>query len=284
MVVLREYDAQEGYYSRIHDRYMAYWAAAGPKFRTLESSMANLSLPQDEGLALDVGAPKLAKAWLGKKSTPTTPQCSNISDLKAELDILMLSMRKLREGIVAASRTDDFAVTVYIFCIRAAVLAKHMESYVPALLHLLHVMHVVRPLIKTTLDEFVAYLVLHLACRQRDLAGAYAARHSFGLHDASIDAMLFALVHENYHVFWRIRDSVDGYKACLMEHAEEFMREQALKSMARSYFSVELSFLRECVRLDWDELKLRHAVGWELEGGRVIIRKPRSNPGPLLIV
>ena len=193
-----------------------------------------------------------------------------------DLSTITMAMRKLREGIVASNRVDNFSIQAYIFCIRLSILVKHMESYHPAILHLLKRMHTVLPLSKADLQEFVGYLVLDLACRQNDLAAAYVVRQEYRLHDAKVDAILQSLAHDNYFMFWRVRRSVDGYKAKLMEFAEEGMRKLALKCLGRSYFSIDLPSLEEYTNSSWSSLTKVHGVGWQLEGTKVIIRKPKT--------
>jgi hypothetical protein len=193
-----------------------------------------------------------------------------------DLAILMMAMRKLREGIVASKRVDDFSIQAYIFCIRLSILVKHMESYHPAILHLLKKMHTVQPLTNTELSEFVGYLVLDLACRQKDLAQAYLVRHDYGLRDPKVDAVLRALAHDNYFLFWRVKRSVDGHKAKLLEFAEEEMKRQTLKCLGRSYLSIDLSSLEQYTSSSWTSLTKDFEVGWQLEGTKVIIRKPKG--------
>lgn len=204
----------------------------------------------------------------------TTIELDAIS--QKELSVLILAMRKLREGIVASSRIDLFSIQAYIFCIRFGILAKHMESYHPALLHVLRKMHPAKPLASTDLQELVSYLVLDLSCRQKDPAQAFAIRHQYKLHDPKIDAVLRSLSHGNFISFWRVKRSVDGYRAKLMEFAEEDMREQALKSLGRSYLSIELAFLEKATGTSWQDLIKEHNIGWQLEGSKLIIRKPKT--------
>lgn len=193
-----------------------------------------------------------------------------------DFSILMMGMRKLREGIVASNRVDDFSIQAYTFCIRLSILVKNMESYQPAILHLLKKMHPVHPLTNTALNEFVGYLVLDLACRQNDLAQAYLVRHRFGLRDSKVDAVLRALAHDNYCLFWKVKRSVDGHKAKLMEFVEEEMRDQTLKCLGRSYLSIDLPSLEQYTNSSWASLMKDHKVGWELEGAKVVIRKPKT--------
>ena len=134
------------------------------------------------------------------KSSPSQPpppptDNANLEASQKDLSTLMMAMRKLREGIVAANRIDEFSIQAYIFCIRLSILVKQMESYHPAILHLLKKMHPVLPLTATELQEFVGYLVLDLACRQNELAQAYSVRQHYRLQDSKVDAVLRALAH-----------------------------------------------------------------------------------------
>ncbi len=235
---------------------------------------------------------RMAHMEISKESTPenhrlvTAPTTPTISmDTMAanadvsgqrDLNVLIMAMRKLREGIVASKRVDDFSIQAYIFCIRLSVLVKHMESYHPAILHLLRKMHAIQALTKTELQEFVGYLVLDLACRQNDLSQAYSVRHEYRLHDSKVDAMLRALTHDDYYLFWRVKRSVDGHKAKLIEFAEDIMKRQALKCLGRSYLSIDLATLEEITNTPWPLLVKEHGVGWQLEGTKVIIRKPKA--------
>lgn len=222
-----------------------------------------------------------AKGQQRPQTAPSSASSSKIS-LNISLDApsqkalatLMMAMRKLREGIVASNRVDDFSIQAYIFCIRLSILVKHMESYHPAILHLLKKMHTVQALASTELHEFVGYLVLDLACRQHDLAQAYLVRHQYRLHDPKVDAVLQALAHDNYFLYWRVKRSVDGHKAKLMEFAEEHIKRQTLKCLGRSYLSIDLPSLEQYTDSSWTSLVEQYDVGWLLDGPKVIIRKP----------
>lgn len=209
-------------------------------------------------------------------TNPTTPANIILDAWEKDLPILMMAMRKLREGIVASKRVDEFSIQAYIFCIRLSILVKHMESYHPAILHLLNKMHSIFPLTSTELQEFVGYLVLDLACRQNELAQAYSIRHRYGLHDPKVDAVLRALAHDNYFLFWRVKRSVDGHKAKIMEFAEDEMKKQTLKCLGRSYLNIDLPALELYTNTSWALLTNDYSVGWQLEGTKVIIRKPKG--------
>jgi CSN8/PSMD8/EIF3K family len=268
---LLDFKTQERYYTKIVDRYMSFCSKAGRGDELLRR-LASLTL-DGQGKGEPLRDP--ATATTMSDSVKDTDE-TNETQYQKDLSVLIMSMRKLREGIVASHRVDEFSIQAYLFCIRLSILVKHMESYHPALLYLLRHMHKVRPLTKIDLQEFVGYLVLDLACRQQDLAQAYAVRIHYSLRDSKVDAVLSALVHDNYHLFWKVKRSVDGHKAKLMEFIESSIRIQALKCLGRTYFSIDTEFLQEVTNTSWPQLVTEHKVGWELDGEKVIIRKPKS--------
>ncbi|TVY84243.1 hypothetical protein LSUE1_G002930 [Lachnellula suecica] len=268
---LLDHKAQERYYTKIVERYMAFCSDAGRGDELLRR-LAQLEISQENGRSAQAQRPALQNATETAKIVDTNIDISGQKDLA----ILMMAMRKLREGIVASNRVDDFSIQAYIFCIRLSILVKQMESYHPAILHLLKKMHPVHPLAKTELNEFVGYLVLDLACRQNELAEAYSVRLHWGLQDAKVDAVLRSLAHDNYFLFWKVKKSVDGYKAKLMEFSEEGMRRQTLKCLGRGYLAIDLPSLEQYTSADWSSLTKDYAVGWQLESTKVIIRKPKT--------
>lgn len=282
---LLNFKTQENYYTKIVDRYMSFCSDAGRSDELLRR-MSQLSVQSGgatqapakplKGLASSIYASPGTKSTNALSQLPSVPKKLVEYDSAKDLSLLTMSMRKLREGIVASKRIDEFSTQAYIFCIRLSILIKHMESYHPALLHLLHRMHTVRPLSRLDLQEFAGYLVLDLACRQQDLAQAHVVRIRYGVKDTKILAVLDALAHDNYYVFWQVKRSVDGHKAKLMEYAEEAIRLHALKCLGRSYFTVSLRFLEQVTGSTWDTLVKENRVGWELKGGEVIIRKPKT--------
>ncbi|RDL42168.1 Uncharacterized protein BP5553_02147 [Venustampulla echinocandica] len=268
---LLDHKAQERYYTKIIDRYMSFCSDAGRSDELLRR-LARMDISRDDSRN---ETPQTAVPNTADLSIKTIPSEIGPAGQK-DLSMLMMAMRKLREGIVASKRVDDFSIQAYIFCIRLSILLKEMESYHPAILHLLKRMHAVQPLTKTELHEFVGYLVLDLACRQNDLAGAYAVKHKWGLKDSKVDVVLHALTHDNYFLFWQAKRNVDGHKAKLMEFAEDGMRRQTLKCLGRSYLSIDLPSLEAIANSPWPSLTKDCGVGWQLDGATVIIRKPKT--------
>jgi len=209
-----------------------------------------------------------------KEARESLPETN--TDTPAELGIIMMATRKLREGIFASRRVDAFAQRAYIFIIRAAILTKNMESYYPAMLHLLNRIHPAQPLSAADLHEFVGYYILDLACRQGDHASAYAVRKQYGFKDRRIEMVMGALVHDNWCVFWRMRRAVDGYQKRLMEWAEDALRVHALKCLGRTYLTVEKAYVERVTERSWDSLKKENNVGWELAGNKVVVRRVKG--------
>lgn len=268
-VRLLDFKNQERYYTKIVDRYMGFCSRAGRGDELLRQ-LGSLRIG-DDGATSDKVATLDAMALEADIQPSFTSSAS-----QDDLTILIMAMRKLREGIVASKRIDDFSIQAYIFCIRLSILVKHMESYQPALLHLLNRMHPAHSLSSIDLQEFAGYLVLDLACRRQDYAQAYFMKNKYDVRDSKVDAVLSAMVHDDYQKFWKVKNSVGGYKAKLMEFAETTIRMQALKCLGRTYFSVDLAFLEYVTDAKWQALTKQHGVGWELEGQKVVIRRPKG--------
>jgi hypothetical protein len=257
---LLDYKTQERFYEKIVERYKVFCSSA-VRGDELHRRLAQLDLSKEN-------------------ENEVIPKASDLPNSKAdvsnELDAITMGMRKLREGIVASKRVDDFSIQAYIFCIRLSILLKHWESYHPAMRHLLQVMHPVHPLSNTELQEFAGYQVLDFACRQRDLARAFSVKLQLGLRDTTVDSLLRAIAHDNYFLFWRIKRGVDGHKAKIMEFAEDEMKLHALKSIGKTYLTIDLASLEQLTDTPWASLAKNYGVGWQLEGTKVVIRKPKA--------
>ncbi|KAI1086580.1 hypothetical protein F5B19DRAFT_130048 [Rostrohypoxylon terebratum] len=269
---LLDFKTQERYYTKIVERYMTFCSDAGERDELLRrfASLDLSSSSNDENPSTN-SATGTIQLIPNLHSIPATIS----SNTKALSDVLS-ALRKLREGIVASKRVDDFAIQVYLFCIRLSVLVKHPESYHPAILHLLRRIQPLHSMTSVEISEVVGYLVLDTACRRNNLAEAFAARHKYQLRDAKVDAVLDALAHDNYMEFNRLKRRVDGHKAKLLEYAEEGMRKHLLKCFGRAYLSVDLNFLEVCAGSKWANLTTDDGVGWELDGGKVVIRKVKG--------
>ncbi|KAI0536484.1 hypothetical protein GGR58DRAFT_392909 [Xylaria digitata] len=259
---LLDFKTQERYYTKIVDRYMTFCSDAGERDELLRRFASHSSSPTNNTPSRPV--PRNAK--------PSNPKQD---DSKALSDVLS-ALRKLREGIVASKRTDDFAIQAYLFCIRLSILVKHPESYHPAILHLLRRIQPVHSMTTVELNEVTSYLVLDTACRRNNLGEAFALRHRYCLKDSKVNAVLDALTHDNYVEFKRLRQRVDGHRAKLLEYAEEPVRKHLLKCFSRTYLSVDLSFLETCADSSWARLTAEDGVGWELDGSKVVIRKVKA--------
>ena len=186
--------------------------------------------------------------------------------------MILMAMRKLREAIVASARKDTFALRAYAFIIRATILISHMESYHPALLHLLRNIHPVTPLNASEHHEFVGFYILDLSCRQDDLATAYKVVCCYNYKNVRVGAVLKALVHGNWYAFWKVKSLMSGYQQRLLEYGEEGMRQRALDCFGKSYLSVDRIFLERSTQRRWEELE-KSNMKWQLEADVVTIRQ-----------
>ncbi|KAI1128280.1 hypothetical protein F5Y10DRAFT_178888 [Nemania abortiva] len=265
---LLDFKTQERYYTKIVERYMTFCSDAGERDELLRR-FASLNLSSTNAASGQFGAKN------AKPPTPNSTPGPRQGDSNALPDVLS-ALRKLREGIVASKRADDFAIQAYLFCIRLSVLVKHPESYHPAILHLLRRIQPVRSMTTVELNEVTSYLVLDTACRRNNLGEAFALRHRYRLKDSKVDAVLDALTHDNYVEFKRLKQRVDGHRAKLLEYAEDAMRKHLLKCFGRTYLSVDLTFLESSANSSWPRLTAEDGVGWELDGGKVVIRKVKA--------
>lgn len=259
---LLNFRTQEIYFPRVLERYNLVKSTNG-----LNDALASLSLSRNSSETLRTSN-AMAK---GVKSSKGRDRLSD-SNSNGMTTILM-AMRKLREAIVASARRDTFALKVYIFIVRSTILMGHMESYHPALLHLLHTIHPVVPLAESEYHEFLGYYILDLACRQNDLAAAYHVKCCYIYKDARIEAILRALVHGNWYIFWILEGRVEAHQRRLMQWAEEGMRVHTLNCLGKSYLSVDKIYLENAARHPWEELREKHDLKWQLNEDIITIRK-----------
>ena len=255
---LLDFRTQENYYSKLVQRYEDFWAGSG---KSLNDALASLSL---DGATLDGYSHVKSSASNGPNSE------------SKELSTILMAMRKIREAIVSSARKDTFAMQAYVFIIRATILAKHMESYHPALLHLLHTIHPVTPLATVEYNEFVGYYILDLACRQKDLAAAYHVKSRSKYKDGQVEAVVKALVHGDWCTFWNKETLVTSHQKRLMEWAQDEMRSRALGCLCKGYLSVDKNYLEKAIHWRWEQLVEENNIGWQLEGDVVIIRRIRG--------
>ena len=252
---LLDFRTQEDYYSKVVQRYEDFWAGSG---KSLNDALASLSL---DGASLN-----------GYSHVKSSVSDGSNSDSK-ELSTILMAMRKIREAVVSSARMDTFALQAYVFIIRATILAKHMESYHPALLHLLHTIHPVTPLTTVEYKEFVGYYILDLACRQNDLAAAYRVKSCYKYKGNQVETVVKALVHGDWCTFWKIESLVTSHQKRLMEWTRDEMRLRALGCLAKGYLSVDKKYLEKAIHWRWEELLEKKNIGWQLEGDVVIIKR-----------
>ncbi len=184
---------------------------------------------------------------------------------------------------MASGRMDKFVVDVYKFQIRAAILMQQVETYNPALLHLLYTMHPVTPLSNLERQEFAAYHMLHLAGYGEEYGQALVVKREFRVTDPRSLQALDAMIHSNYWSYRAARNRVDQYVGRLMDYAEHRIRKLMLKCIGAAYFTVDLAYLEIVAGMSWKRLQEEYEVGWELneDTNVVTVRRPRSKQAPL---
>ena len=187
-----------------------------------------------------------------------------------------MAMRKLREGLVASARVDEFAVDAYMFIIRTAISWQSFEAYQPALLHLLHRLHPKHPLSEPDLAEFASYRVLDLACRLSELGQAYVVRHEWQLKDAVVDRLLAALVRGDCRAFWNCRNDATSLQTCLIALAEPRVSQDAAQCLAKAYFTADRGYVESCIGMTPEEFLQMQSVGWSVDGEKITLRQHRG--------
>lgn len=207
-----------------------------------------------------------------------------------ELSTILLSLRKLREALLATASTTpvSFSQRVHMFSIRISILAQHPPSYFPSLRYLLDKLHSPsHPLPESELKEFFLYLILDYACRQSDMVAAFElrsrARSKYAIRSQTIDSVLAALMHDNWVVFWRVLKGVDSYIRAVMNWAADRVRRHALKAVGSAYLNVDVAWVIEGCTGDrdswsWEKLVEVERLGWQKEDDKIIIRRPRRRP------
>ncbi|EGX54237.1 hypothetical protein AOL_s00004g270 [Orbilia oligospora ATCC 24927] len=266
---LADYSNQESFFHTIQTRYLTH-IGSFPSVPALDEQLAALSIASNN-------------TYTPPSSTSTSQASTPKPDLTTLQNILM-DMRKLREGLLASNRQDDFAKSAYLFIVRAAILMSHPESYFPSIRHLLYVLHKQNPLSNPEINELAGYLMLHLACSTNSYHDAYEVRKTFRVRDHRVDMAIKALVAGDYWLFWSTKKSVDGYKSKIMDRAVKDVRKHALKCVGSAYHTVDIEFLEGCTGREWEVLKEEFTIAWEEDAGKIVIRKRPDAKGKTLSV
>lgn len=289
---------QETYYHKITARYMQFCTQNS---KNLHEAFTSLSLndstpapaPQAQNLSSSRWAVPSARpttAGYGSKNA-TTSKASNVNasvspEPAEELSVILTALRKLREAILATSAnapSPAFSQRVHVFNIRLAILALHPESYHASLRYLLTSLHSqAHPLPVSELREMTAYLILDTALRVGNLIGAHAirvrAKERWRFRDRDVDLILKAAVSNNWPLFWRIRNRVDGYIRAIMHWKVEALRMTVLKAIGRSYMQCDVDWILQSTtggEMSWEDLVKKEDIGWLRDGNTAIIRKPK---------
>ncbi|KAJ5793559.1 hypothetical protein N7457_000158 [Penicillium paradoxum] len=276
---LLNHKIQTEYFDRIVDRYMRFCAHHS---KDLDAALASLPTSPSNDATSNPPA--------SRSPLRLNPAQKDIPPPSTELSTLLLSLRKLREAVLATAATTpaEFSQRVHVFSIRLSILAHHPPSYFPSLRYLLDRLHSTsHPLPDSEAQELVSYLILDYACRQGDMLAAYELRararkeHSF--QSQTVDKVLAALMHDNWVLFWQLHNSVDSHMRAVMNWAADRVRRHALKAVGSSYLSVHISWILGGCTGDeqswtWEKLVEKEKLRWDREGDKIIIKRPRQSP------
>ncbi|RAK99736.1 uncharacterized protein BO80DRAFT_113402 [Aspergillus ibericus CBS 121593] len=275
---LLDHKVQKDYFDKIVTQYMEFCAR---HFKDLDAAL--MSLPKSASSDATSNPPVSFPSPTNKPTGDGSPPPST------ELSTILLSLRKLREAVLATGSTIpiSFSQQVHILSIQIAIQARHPPSYFPSFRYTLEKLHTPScPLPDSDLNDLISYWILDYACRQEDMVAAYqlrsCARKRYGFQSSIIDRVLNALAHDNWVVFWQIRNGVDSRVRAVMNWAEDRVRRHALKAVGKAYLSTDARWITEgCTGTrswTWENLVEAENLGWEKEGNRIIIRKPKQKP------
>ncbi|KAE8382544.1 hypothetical protein BDV26DRAFT_288347 [Aspergillus bertholletiae] len=278
---LLDHKAQNDYFSKIVERYMAFCA-----HHSEDLDAAWTSLPTSASGDATKNPPAAPPQPTEKQAMIKGRSAS------AELSTLLLSLRKLREALLATASTIpvSFSQRVHVFSVKISIQARHPPSYFPSLRYLLEKLHSPsHPLPESELKDLISYLILDYACRQDDLVTAFElrakARCEHAFQSPTVDRVLTALAHDNWVLFWQVRKEVDSSIRTLMNWAEDRVRRHALKAVGSAYLNVGVQWITEGCTGDnhwtWDRLVETEKLGWQKDGDKIIIRKPKPKPQPV---
>ncbi|KAJ5104062.1 hypothetical protein N7532_004591 [Penicillium argentinense] len=278
---LFDHSAQEEYFDKIVERYMRFCAQHKDN---LDAALTSLPTSASNDVTSNPAA--------AQHATKSRPAEGSGPPPSAELSTLLLSLRKLREAVLATAATTPviFSQRVHIFSIRLSIRAQHPPSYFPSLRHTLDRLHSKsHPLADCEVKEIVSYMILDYACRQCDMVSAFElrarARKEFGFQSPTIDDVLNALMHDNWVMFWRVHKTVNSYIRAVMNWAVGRVRRQALKAVGSAYLNVDINWILGGCTGDeenwtWEKLVEVEKLGWQREGDKIIIRRPKPRPQP----
>ncbi|KAJ9191849.1 hypothetical protein DTO027B5_6803 [Paecilomyces variotii] len=279
---LLDHQAQVEYFQKIVDRYMEFCDRHN---KDLDAAFDSLPTSASD----DATKNPPASLPPARSGAPTKGSAAKSSPPPAiELSRILLSLRKLREAILATASTIPvpFSQRVHVFSIRLSIMAQHPPSYFPSLRYLLDKLHTpTHPLEPSELSEFTSYLALDYACRQADMGAAYElrsrARARYGFRSDLVDRVLSALMHDDWVAFWRARKGLDGYMRRVTNWAVDRVRRHALKAVGSAYMNVDLNWIVVGCTGDgegwtWEKLVEKEKLGWEKEGNKIIIKRPKS--------
>ncbi|KAL2810643.1 hypothetical protein BJX63DRAFT_305484 [Aspergillus granulosus] len=276
---LLDHKAQQDYYDKIVARYTEFCARHADDLDSVW-----LSLPRSASNDATKNPPAFVPQSAQSAASPGPSAAT-------ELSTLLLSLRKLREAVLATASTIPitFSQRVHVFSIKVSIQAQHPPSYFPSLRYLLDHLHTSsNPLPESELKEHVSYLILDYACRQEDLLTAFElrarARRQYNFQSPEVDRVLQAIAHDNWIAFWRLRKEADSLTRAVMNWADDRVRRHALNAVGRAYLGVDIAWVIEgCtggLTWTWERLVEVEKLGWQKEGDRIIIRKPTSKPRP----
>lgn len=188
-------------------------------------------------------------------------------------DSCLSSLRKLREGVVASGRKDVFAIDVFERTVRYAVVANHVESYVPAMRYLITTLYPeTRRKIHTGRAVLESLYLLHLLSTE-DYLEFMNERATLDRRHCVADNILRAHVQGNWIALERLKQKITFLESKMLAQNFAKLADQAVSTIEAAYLAVDSSWLQRASGDQW-KARMKNNSKWSIEGTRLTFKRP----------
>ena len=226
---------------------------------------------------------ELAGKWIDTEGSETGSMCH-----EPVKDSVLIDLRKLREGIVASGRSDEFVIDVFECSIRCALLGNELDSFLPAARYLLTDVYNVLTTGSATsnrlcLKDCSFHQRCHAICELYLLHLCSMDDYSEFVHQRSImkdersiaDAVLSSLVQGNWIRWAKIRRQANSLQLVLIDKTAYKMQRHAVSSIGACYLSVNLDWVKTICHDVWEQHS--EACGWQVSDSTITIKQPKTH-------
>lgn len=180
---------------------------------------------------------------------------------------ILISLRKLREALVATRAKGEFVVQIYSASARMGILACQPESYLPALLKLVYS-------IEQNDKEFRLCYLAHLLCRTNELSEYYALAYDWKIQD--LHELASSIIDNNCIRYLRILDTSSPLLRSIIQTFLPTIQEATRASIHRAFYKLPLDVLEQMTGTE-----SFGSFPWQIIDNDVIIKQYNTNANPM---